>query len=72
MQTFVQRYLLKDDNGERVDYTNTFAKEFYNLIVKKSIDMYAVCVKALNEVGINPWISTRLNDCHGSMEKKRK
>ena len=69
MQTFVQRYLLKEDNGECVDYTNTFAKEFYNLIVKKSIDMYAVWVKALNEVGINPWISIRLNDCHGSMEK---
>ncbi len=65
-ETFAQKYLVKEENGIKVDYTETFAKLAYDVIVNKKIDMYAVWADTCRETGINPWISIRMNDCHGN------
>jgi len=64
-ETFADRYLLKVENGDQVDYSESFAKYAYDL-QENGIDMYQEWISALNEIGINSWISIRMNDCHGS------
>ncbi len=66
--SFSDRYLVKEENGEKVDYTNTFAKLAYQLR-EQNIDMYKIWIDTLNEIGIKPWISIRVNDCHYSQMK---
>ncbi len=68
-ETFADKYLATEENGVEVDFKNTFAKVAYNLICEKKIDMYKIWIDALKETGINPWISIRVNDCHGNTEK---
>ena len=65
LETYADRYLLTEEHGDKVDYSNTVAKYAYELR-EKGIDMYQVWISALNEIGINPWLSIRMNDCHGS------
>ena len=67
-ETFADRYLLTEENGVAVNYKNTFAESAYKLFCKKN-DMYQIWIDALNEIEINPWISFRVNDCHGNMQK---
>ena len=67
-ETFADKYLAKEENGIPVDFTDTLAKWAYSL-QERNIDMYAVWTKTLKEIGINPWISVRFNDCHGNTEK---
>ncbi len=69
LETFAQKYMAENENGIKVDYKNTFARNAYELIEVKKIDMYSVFIDALREIGINPWISVRMNDCHGNMER---
>ena len=66
LETFSKRFLAKSENGVSVDYSDTFLKTAYELKTEKHIDMYQVWIDALNEVGINPWISIRMNDVHGN------
>ena len=67
LETFADKYLRSEENGIPVNYKNTFAASAYSLIKEKKIDMYKVWIDTLNEIGINPWISIRMNDCHGNM-----
>ncbi len=67
LETFADKYLATQENGIPVNYKDTFAATAYNLIKEKKIDMYKVWIDTLNEIGINPWISIRMNDCHGNM-----
>lgn len=69
-ETFADKYLAKEEEGVAVDYTETYAKVAYDLICEQKIDMYEVWTKALKEIGINPWISIRVNDCHHNMYGK--
>lgn len=59
-ETFAQKYIKNKQNS--------FAIEAYKLL-EKNIDMYSVWLEALKEIGIRPWISVRMNDCHGNMEQ---
>ena len=68
-ETFADKYLATEENGVEVDFKNTYAQVAYNLICEKKIDMYKIWIDALKEIGINPWISIRINDCHGNCEK---
>lgn len=67
-ETFADKYMATKENGVAVDFKDTFASEVYKLIYEKKTDMYKVWIETLREIGINPWISVRMNDCHGNME----
>lgn len=62
-ETFAQKYLASSENGEAVDYKNTYAKAAYDL-EQAGLDQYKIWVDSLREIGIRPWISIRMNDCH--------
>ena len=68
LETWTDKYLAKEENGVKVDYTNTWAKRAYDIYNVKGIDMYAVFIKTCKEVGINPWLSIRMNDAHCNMK----
>lgn len=66
--TYSDKYHTKQENGEPVDYTNDpVVKGAYYLLEEKKIDMYQLWTQVSKEIGINPWISIRVNDCHGCM-----
>ena len=61
--TYERKYLQKELNGEKVDYTEEF-RGIYTLNKKYNTDPYKVWIERCRELGINPWISIRMNDCH--------
>ena len=65
-QDFCDKYLATEENGIKVDYKNTHAKKAYEIFEEKKLDMYRIWIDTLNEIGINPWISVRVNDVHGN------
>ncbi len=67
LETFADKYHAKLENGLPVDYTKSYASVVYDLIEVQGIDQYRIWVDALREIGIRPWISVRMNDCHGNM-----
>ena len=67
LETFADKFLATEENGMPVDYKNTYAAEAYKIIHERKLDMYRVWIDALNEIGINSWLSFRMNDCHGNM-----
>ncbi len=51
-----------EQHGNPVDYGNYMGlNELYN---KQKIDIFAVWIEKCREVGIRPWLSLRMNDCH--------
>lgn len=66
LDNFCNKYRRKSENGITVDYTNTFAKKAYEIFEEKKLDMYKIWIDALREINIKPWISIRMNDCHGN------
>lgn len=69
LETFVDKYNVTEENGIKVNYKDSFARKAYEIFAEKNIDMYAVWIDALREIGVNPWISVRVNDCHANCEK---
>ena len=53
----------KTENGVSVDYTNWFGGNTI-LHTKYGIDPYDVWFRRLKTLGIRPWLSVRMNDCH--------
>lgn len=64
LTSYDQKYLQKKENGLDVDYTNTHMRSFYEMFVEDKYDMYAHWISLLREIGIRPWLSFRMNDCH--------
>ncbi len=51
-----------EQNGKPVDYADYYGlSEFYN---RQKKDIFAVWIAKCREVGLRPWISLRMNDCH--------
>lgn len=69
LDTWGSKYLKKTENGIDVDYTNTFASLWYDVHVTQGLDACQIWIDTLYEIGINPWISVRMNDCHHNAEK---
>ncbi len=69
LETWTDKYLAKEENGVKVDYTDTWAKRAYDIYNVKGIDMYSVFIETCKEIGINPWLSFRMNDAHCNMKK---
>ncbi len=68
LESFCDKYLSKEENGFAVDYSDTYAKYAYKLFEKDQLDMYSIWLETLREIGISPWISVRMNDCHDCLE----
>lgn len=62
--TAEDKYNTTEENGHEVDYHNTFYKVWYDIFVLQQIDMYQIWIEELNQMGIHPWISFRINDVH--------
>ncbi len=65
-QSFCDKYIATHECGIEVDYKDTFAKKAYEIFIEKNLDMYKIWIDTLREIGIKPWISIRVNDCHGN------
>ncbi len=64
------KYKQKEENGVAVDYSgNATAKNAYNHFIAKKLDYIDILCDTFPEVGINPWISFRMNDAHGHDQK---
>ncbi len=63
--SLVDKYHQKTENGREVDYTNVevtaAAHHIYEVL---GIDHIEVEIRTFRKIGINPWISFRMNDFH--------
>ena len=51
-----------EQHGNPVDYANYYGlNAFYN---ERKIDIFAKWIEKCKEVGIRPWLTLRMNDCH--------
>ncbi|MBR0144587.1 MAG: hypothetical protein IJM21_10480 [Clostridia bacterium] len=51
-----------EQHGNPVDYGDYYGlAEFY---LKHGVDIFAVWIEKCREIGVRPWISLRMNDCH--------
>ncbi|MDR2079064.1 MAG: hypothetical protein LBP74_05025 [Treponema sp.] len=69
LESFVDKYRKTTENNGPVDYRETFADICSHIFAVKGLDHYAIWIKALREINIRPWISIRMNDCHGNLEE---
>lgn len=60
-----EKYLQTEENGYEVDYSNDpKAKGAYDHFIVDGNDYIKTFCETFPEVGINPWISIRMNDLH--------
>ncbi len=64
-QTFCDKYTLEEEGGMKANFKDTWARLAYEVWEEKKLDMYRIWIDTLREIGIKPWISVRVNDCHG-------
>lgn len=65
-QSWSDKYLAETECGIPVNYKDTYAQAAYEVFNEKNLDMFKIWIEAAREVGIRPWISIRMNDCHGN------
>jgi hypothetical protein len=70
LENYGDKYLKKTENGVPVDFSDTWAKTYYDIFVKKNLDMYRIWIDILREIGIKPWLSVRTNDIHDTFAQK--
>lgn len=59
------KYDQREENGIAVDYrTHPVVRCATRLFRDLALDFYAVCIDELRKIGIRPWLSFRMNDCH--------
>ncbi len=62
---FIDKYYQKTENGISVDYSeNELLKAAKYLYEEKGIDYISVFTEELPKIGINAWLSFRMNDVH--------
>ncbi len=67
---FLHKYHQKIENGKPVDYSeNRMAFAAHYIFEVMGIDHIAIMINGFREIGINPWISFRMNDIHGLREE---
>ncbi len=71
--SLTDKYDQKIENGIAVDYSEDAAiKGAYTHFITKKQDYFKIFCQTFKEVGINPWISFRMNDSHDITEKTSK
>ncbi len=59
------KYHTKEENGVPVDYTDIRnAKAAHHIFEELGVDHNKIMIDGFREIGINPWISFRMNDFH--------
>lgn len=62
---YLDKFVQKTENGYPVDYSDHPVPHCVNRIYRElNLDFYAICIDELRRIGINPWLSVRMNDCH--------
>ncbi len=62
----VDKYYQKVENGKPVDYSQgTVATQAYKHFVQYGLDYIDIWCETFPKIGINPWLSFRMNDAHG-------
>ncbi len=65
------KYKQTVENGTEVNYKDTaIAKNAYTHFIIKKLDYFKIFCETFPKVGINPWISFRMNDNHDLTNKK--
>ncbi len=64
------KFLQKTENGKPVDYSQEGnLKSAYNHFIRSGEDYIKTLCETFPTIGINPWISFRMNDIHGHGEQ---
>ena len=64
-ESFLSKYHAESEEGTPVDFKDDhIARSMKHIYEDLGIDMYALWIECLNEIGIRPWLSFRTNDCH--------
>ncbi len=63
----IDKYYEKEENGVAVDYTSRYAGP-YHIFETLESDHFGLMNEGFREVGINTWLSMRVNDLHGHSE----
>ena len=66
--SYLDKYYQTEENGCPVDYKTHPITRCYRSLAEQGIDFYAVCIEELRRIGIRPWMSIRMNDCHYNNE----
>lgn len=61
--TYADKYLQTEAEGKPVDYKEKY-HGIYKINKEYGVDPYAVWFRRCWDIGIHPWISLRMNDCH--------
>ncbi len=70
MTSYIDKYHQRLENGMAVDYTgNIAASAAHYLFEVLGIDHIAIQIDGFRKIGINPWVSFRMNDFHYYNEK---
>ncbi len=70
LETMLDRYVKSEEEGKIVNFKNTFASQYHKIFNEKNLDAYGIWIDELKNIGINPWLSFRMNDCHYNMESE--
>lgn len=66
LMSFLDKYHQTVENGRPANHqSNIAAKGAYLVYEKLGIDLFGEWIDVMNEIGIRPWASFRMNDCHG-------
>lgn len=65
IETVFDKYLQKEVKGIPVDFSGTFLESAYDIYVNRGLDVHKIMIERLHNIGIEPWISIRMNDLHG-------
>ena len=62
---YADKYLQKTENGIPVDYTNEpVPKAYYLAKYVYKVDPFKIWIERTKALGMNAWLSFRMNDCH--------
>ncbi len=71
MTSLCDKFERRHENGVDVDYSGLYTLQGANYMFKETgLDYIALWCEAFREVGINPWLSFRMNDDHDHDKKK--
>ena len=64
IDSYIDKYNQKIENGISVDYTDTWLAQFNRWYTEYQLDIFDIWLKRLKELNITSWISLRMNDVH--------